>query len=338
MQHITRRHALRIGTAAAGVLGLPASAQDFVGPSHAPAHPLRIIVPFPPGGRTGFVARRLVVALHEVLGETVELEHRIEPPLFEITAFSRLPANSRTLLLAMVRLPRKGVFSADEDNAMLERLTPIAVVAREPLALVMSKHRAQALQIDHLAQLMRYIRQHPGKLTISTGADGNSSHLAAELFKSMSQTYITRIIGPRNVPDLSSVISGTTDLMFENLHLLKNAIRANAVRLMGIAYSTQQGTIDETSLLLKKPVPFLHTEPSLADYEMYDYHTVFAPPGLAADKADLIYRSCAQAVSQTGYRSALQAAMALPSQDGSTAFLALEDQEEQRWRRARARW
>lgn len=342
MKHITRRHAvrraIRAGGAVAGLLGLTANGQELVGPSYMPAQPLKVIVPFPPGGRTGFIARRLVVALHEVLGETVELEHRIESPLAEIGTFSRLPSSSRSLLLAMVRLPRRGVFDITEDNGMLERLTPIAIVAREPLALVISTKTARRLGIDNLAQLMRYVRQHPGKLTISTGADGNSSYFAAELFKSMSRTYITRIVGSRNVPDLQKVENGDVDLMFESLHMLNTVVQAASVRLMGVTYSAQHGSIDSARLGLNKPVATLQTEPNLADYIMYDYHCVFAPSGLDPNDAQRVYQTVARAVSQPNYRAALQAAMAMPAQDSPAEFLALENEEEQRWRRARGRW
>ena len=89
---------------------------------------------------------------------------------------------------------------------------------------------------------------------------------------------------------------------------------------------------------MNKPVATLQTEPNLADCIMYDYHCVFAPSGLDANDAQRVYRTVARAVSQPNYRAALQAAMAMPAQDSPAEFLALENEEEQRWRRARGRW
>jgi tripartite-type tricarboxylate transporter receptor subunit TctC len=338
MYRVSRRWVLQSSASLASGLAMPATAQTFMGPDYTPADPIRIVVPFAPGGRSGFVARRLVAAMHEVLGQTVVLEHRTGNPLREIENFQSAPADGRTLLLAMVRLPRRGIFTADKDNAMLQQLSPVAVVAREPLALVLSTHSARALGIDSLAQLLRHMRQHPGKLSIATGSNGGTSHLAAELFKSMSQTYITRMAGAGTGPDLGSVYSGQTDLMFEGLHLLRNAVSADVVRLLAITSTAAQGVIDWDKLHLKTPVPFLHTAPGLQGYAMYDYHTLFAPPGIAGDAAALAYRQCAMAIAQTEFRATLTSSLALPGGDSAAEFLALEDQEAQRWQRARDRW
>jgi tripartite-type tricarboxylate transporter receptor subunit TctC len=342
MHSISRRTVLRSTACLAGIAGtaavLPAGAQSFVGPNYMPAQPWTIVVPFPPGGRSGFVAQRLVVALADVLGETVVLEHKTGDSLREVEAFANLPSNSRTLLMAMVRLPRRGVFKQDPENTMLSRLEPVALVAREPMVLAISAHSARKLKIGNLTDLLHYARQHPGKLTIASGADGGTADLAAELFKSMSQTYINRLASPSMTTDVRSVINGQTDLLFENLHIIRTAIRVDSLRPMAYTASPSQPLLDWGFMRLKQPVPLLYNMLEFAGYELYDHHGLFAPPTMAAEQLELLSRTCTRALALPDYRDRLLESYALPANENRAQFLALENQEEDRWRKARGRW
>ncbi len=342
MQNFSRRTVLHGAACCAGIAGstavLPASAQSFMGPAYTPAKPWTVVVPFPPGGRSSFIAQRLVVALADVLGETVVLEHKTGDSLREVEAFTNLPHDSRTLLMAMVRLPRRGVFKQDPENTMLSRLEPIALVAREPMVLAMSAHSAQKLEIDNLKDLLRYARKYPGKLTIASGADGGTGDLAAELFKSMSQTYINRIASNSMSTDVAAVISGQTDLLFENVHLIKNAVRAKALRPLAYTASPQQPPLNWDALGLKQPVPRLYDMAEFSGYEIYDHHTLFAPPSMQASQVDLLSNSCMNALALPDYQNRLLESFALPGNENRLQFIALENTEEERWRKARGRW
>jgi tripartite-type tricarboxylate transporter receptor subunit TctC len=342
MHSISRRTVLHSATSLAGVAVsaavLPASAQSFIGPTYMPAQPWTVVVPFPPGGRSSFVAQRLVVALADVLGETVVLEHKTGDSLREVEAFTNLPPDSRTLLMAMVRLPRRGVFKQDPENTMLSRLEPVALVAREPMVLAISAHSARKLKIETLNDLLVYVRKYPGKLTIASGADGGTADQAAELFKTMSQTYINRIAGPKLTTDVNAVIRGEVDVLFENLHLLRTYIQADWLRPLAYTAAPSQPQPNWSALRLNKPVPMLYNQPEFRGFEIHDHHTLFAPPGMDAQEIDLLSTTCLRALALPDYRDRLLENYALPANENRAQFLALENQEEDRWRKARARW
>ena len=345
MHNPSRRTVLQSAASLASFAALgarPAFAQSamgpILGPTHTPAHPWTVVVPFPPGGRTSFIAQRLVVALAEVLGETVVLEHKTGDAIREMEAFTQLPAGGRTLMLAMVRLPRRGVFKPDADNAMLSLMEPVALVAREPMVLCISAHSARRLDINSLEQLLRYARKHPGKLTIASDSDGATTMLAAELFKSMSQTYMTRMASVDRSTDMQSVIAGETDVMFESVHITRRAIQADALRPLAYTASPTQPELNWAALQIKKPVPLLYNLPEFRQYEIYDYQTLFAPPSMDAEQLALISVTTAKALGLPDFKDRLLASYALPDNLNREQFLALENQEEARWRKARGRW
>ena len=343
MQNPSRRTVLRTAVslaslAAMGTAYRPASAQNYMGPVYTPEWPWTVIVPFPPGGRSGFIGNRLIDALADVLGENVVMQHKIGDPSSEIEAFTQLASGSRTLLLAMVRLPRRGVFSPDAGNELMSRLEPVALVAREPMVLSISYQTAVKKDIRNLEQLLRYVKKYPGKLTIASSNEGATAALAAELFKSMSQTYINRMSSADLNTDIQSVIDGKIDLIFENVNIARSAIQAGALVPLAYTASPTQPKLNWDRMRVTKPLPLLYDVPELSQYEIYDYHTLFAPPSMDAGERELLSATCTKALAMPNYRERLLASYALPDNLNREQFLSLENQEEARWRKARGRW
>jgi tripartite-type tricarboxylate transporter receptor subunit TctC len=335
---VSRRYALRSALGLAAPAALPAHASSFVGPHYEPERPLHIVVPFAPGGRTGSFARRLVVALDEVLGETVVLEHRIGTPDSELTKFADAPADSRELLLAEIRLPRRGVFKQEAISSLINSFIPIALVARDPMVLLVSERLAVKLRINNADQLLRYARRYPGKLTIASGADGSTCDLAAELLKSMSQTYITRMPAADLTPDYQAVIDGRIDLVFASLHAASYSVATGQLRALGLTAGAQFELPGLKNLRALRPIPLMQATPGLEGYEIYDFHTLFASPSTPPDTVELLRTTCAKALALPSIRGFILDSYAIPGTENAAQFLAIEDEEEKRWRRARGRW
>ena len=300
--------------------------------------PLTIVVPFPPGGRSGWLAGRLAVGLEKVLGETITVEHRIGPVMREMASFAQSAPDGRTFLLAMVRLPRKGVFANDAENAVVDSLVPITVVARDPMVLVMAEKRAAELGIENLAGLLRYARQHPGKLSMASGIDGSTSELASELFKTRSRTYITRLAAPGLTPDVQAVFDGRIDLLFATLHTARESLRRHELRAFGVTSGLRYPAPGLDRLGSGLPVPLLESQAPFAGFEVYDYSALYAPAGTPAAVADPLQKACTQALNDPALRSLLLNNNALPGGITRAEFAQLERDEEQRWRQARGRW
>ncbi|RYX93141.1 MAG: tripartite tricarboxylate transporter substrate binding protein [Comamonadaceae bacterium] len=338
---VSRRSVLRGAAVLAAAPVLPVVAQsapDILSGTARLVKPLTIVVPFPPGGRSGWLAGRMAVGLDKVLGETVTVEHRIGPVMKEMTAFAASEPDGRTLLLAMVRLPRRGVFSSDAENRMVESLVPVTVVARDPMVLVMSEKRAAELGIANVADLLRHARENPGKLTMASGVDGSTSELASELFKTRSRTYITRVPAAGLTPDAEAVIGGRIDLLFATLHAARESLRSHELRALAVTSGSQFPPPGLDRLGAKEAVPLLQSQPPFAGFEIYDYSALYAPAGTPAAIADSLQQAAAKVLTQTPLRELLLNNNAVPGGITRAEFAQLERDEERRWRQARGRW
>lgn len=341
----SRRHLLSSAALLAAAPALPAWAQTAPDVALTGARatspglkPLTIVVPFPPGGRSSWLAGRMAVELDKLLGETITVEHRIGPVMKEMANFAHSPPDGRTLLLAMVRLPRRGVFSHDADNRMVDSLVPITVVASEPMVLVMAEKRAAELGIANIADLLRYARTYPGKLTMASGVDGSTSELASELFKTMSQTYITRLPARGLTPDAEAVIDGRVDLLFATLHTARGSVRLHELRALAVTSSSRFPSPGLSRLGTAQPVPLLDAHAPFAGFEVYDHSTLYAPHGTPDAIADELQTACAKVLADTKLRDLLLNNNAVPGGITRAEFAQLELDEERHWRQARGRW
>ncbi|AMM23221.1 Bug family tripartite tricarboxylate transporter substrate binding protein [Variovorax sp. PAMC 28711] len=335
-----RRALLRGAAALAAMAVLPAVAQNTTDPAAtaAPVKPLTLVVPFAPGGRSSWLAGRMAVGLHGVLGETLTVEHRPGDVMARMAEFANSAPDGRTLLLAMVRLPRRGVFSQDAENAVVDSLVPITVVAREPMVLLMAERRAAELGIASVADLLRYARQHPGRLTMASGVDGSTSEQASELFKTLSRSYITRLAAAGLTPDAEAVIEGRIDLLFATLHTARGSIRSHELRALAVTSGAQFPSPGLDRLGTSAPVPLLQSTAAFAGFEVYDYSGLYAPKGTPAGIADGLQRACARLLADPALRRLLLNNNAIPDGLTRVEFAQLELAEERRWRQARGRW
>lgn len=329
-----RRHLLATGAALA--VAPWAHAQGA-----ADAGPLRIVVPFPRGGRTTYLAETFAAALRHVVAEPVSVDYRQGDVTAEIRAFAQGTPDARTLMLAGVRLPRRGtpVAPPDAENRLMESLVPVTLVARDPMVLLMNPARADALRIRNTADLLRYLRAHPGQLTIATGVDGTIDHMATELFKSMTRTYLTRLPSNGLTPDALGVAGGRVDLLFAELSAAIDSVRDGAFRVLGIACGANDPQPTPRTLgMASGPVTLQQADRSLARFEAYSYYSLFAPPRTPEGLTAPLQQAGARALALPDVRRELLQHSAIPGGQTQAEFLRIEDDEAARWRVGQARW
>ena len=206
-----RRFAVIFATAAAAaaLAGVPAPALAQAWP----AKPLRMIIPFTAGGSTDLLARAVGARLSEALAQTVVFDNR--PGADTIIAFelqARAGADGYTLLMGgfngMVMNP---LFYPKLPYDVERDLAPIALVGSSPLVVVVHP----SLPIRSIKDLVEYARANPGKLNFQSSGNGNITHVAVELFMTMTGTRMQHIAykgGSAGLPDL---LSGQVPIKFD---------------------------------------------------------------------------------------------------------------------------
>ena len=185
----------RLVVALFGAAALVSIANRALAQTTWPTKPVKIVVPFAPGGTTDILARAIAPELSKSLGQTFFIENRGGAGGNVGTDIvAKSPADGYTLLMGTVgthginkSLCRTLPYDPQKDFA------PITLVAGVPNVMVMNVDKARTLGIHNVPDFIKYARAHPGQLNMASSGNGTSIHLAGELFKAMTGTFMVHI-------------------------------------------------------------------------------------------------------------------------------------------------
>jgi len=270
---VKRRSLLALSVAAALTASPLAVAQGTAYPSR----PIRLIVPYPPGGPLDLSARALAELVRESLG-TVIVENRAGAGgNVGVDYVAKQPGDGYTLVVGAVathainpwlfaRLPYDPV----------KDFTPITLIAQVPNVLVMTPATATRLGVDSVSDLIGYLRRNPGKLSYASGGNGSGGHMAGELLKSMARVSMVHIPYSGAAPAQLSLLSGQTDLMFDNLASAAANIRAGRLRAFAVTSATRAPSLPEVPTLAQAGGR------ELAGFDVTTWFGIMAPAGTPA--------------------------------------------------------
>lgn len=227
---ITRRRFSFGAAAAAGAAMLPISRGVLAQPAW-PSKPVRFVVPFPAGGTTDIIGRLAAEELGKALGATVVVENRGGAGgNIGTEAVARSAPDGYTMLVCTVgthginaSLYSKLPYDPVKDFA------PVTLLALVPNVIVVNP----SVKAHTVKELIALLKANPGKLNYASSGNGTSIHLAAELFKSMTGTFMTHIPYRGSAPALADLIANQTQLMFDNLPSAMPQIKAGKLRAGG---------------------------------------------------------------------------------------------------------
>jgi tripartite-type tricarboxylate transporter receptor subunit TctC len=241
--------------------------------SSFPNRPIRLVVPFPAGGTTDIVGRAVAQEFTKVFGQQAIVENRAGAGgNIGSEAVAKAPADGYTLLVNTVGT--HGI-----NQALYQRLpfdpvkdfAPVTLVAMVPNVLVVHP----SVNATNVAELIRLAKSRPGKLNYASSGNGTSIHLAAELFKSMTGTFITHIPYRGSAPAIADLIAGQVDLMFDNLPSALPHIKAGKLRALGVTSAKPSAALPG--------VPTIAEAGNLNGYEASSWFGVMAPAGTPKD-------------------------------------------------------
>ena len=248
-----------------------------------PSKPIRIVVPFPPGGGTDVSARIVAASLQKKLDQSVLVENRAgaNGNIGAEAVFRAAPDGYTLLFAAPGPLSISKVLYANL-NFNPDTFVPISMIAAGPAVLVViPKVPAETVQ-----QLIAHARANPDVLNYASQGIGSVAHLTAETFKSMTGTKIVHVAYKGSAPAISDLLVGQVDMMFAELSTALAGIRSGKLRPLAV------GSEKRTSLL--PGVPALSE--ALPGFVAVNWQALVAPPGtppaiaenLAAVIADLL--------------------------------------------------
>jgi len=304
------------GACAAAALAAPAQAQDY------PTHPVKLVVPFAPGGGNDVFARLLAQRLSEAWKQQVIVDNRAGAGgNIGSEQVARSAPDGYTLLLGhsgslainpslYTRLP----FDPQKD------LAPISLIASTPLVLVVHPGVAATTVND----LIALARAQPGQLNYASSGSGTGSHLAGELFAGMAAIRLTHVPYKGTSPAITDLLGGQVQMMFSVIPTALPYVRAARLKALGVTGARP--------LVLLPGVPTVAAS-GLPGFESTLSYGVLAPKGTPETIIREIHDQTAKLLATPAFKERLASEGAEPLGGSSADFAALIRFETEKWRR-----
>jgi tripartite-type tricarboxylate transporter receptor subunit TctC len=304
---LTKLAALAVTIGAIGLAALasgPALAQSTTN-----QRPIRLIVPYPPGGPLDIAARSLAERVKDSLG-TVVVENRpgAGGNLGADLAAKSAPDGQTLVMGAVATHAINPWLYSKLPYDPLRDFSPITLVAQVPNVLVINAETAQRLGINSLGDLVRYARQHPGRLNYGSGGNGSAGHLAGEMFKSQAGLFVVHIPYAGAPPAQLALLSGQVDFNFDNLAAAAANIRSGKLKALAVTTTRRASAMPE--------VPTVAEAGSTLGLKSFDIGTwfgIFGPARLTPEMTAKLNKAFTEALGTAELRSRLSTLMAEPA-------------------------
>ncbi|RYH13614.1 MAG: tripartite tricarboxylate transporter substrate binding protein [Alphaproteobacteria bacterium] len=307
---------LSIALAMGAVAAMPARAAF-------PDKPVKIVVPFAPGGGTDLVARTMGITMGQELGQPVIIDNKPGAgTLIGTDAVAKSPADGYTLVMATVA----HVVNPSIHNKMPydheKAFAPVMLVGVSPNVLVV---RAES-PLKSVKDLIDAAKANPGKLSFASQGAGTSAHLAGELFKNLTKTNITHIPYRGAGPAITDVLGGQVDVMFATAAAVGTFIEGGKLRALAVTTAT------------RSPTPSLAKVPTIAEsgvpgYVADSWYGLYAPAGTPADVIAKLNAAAKKAVQTDAFKKRVESEGLIINGGSPQDFDRYAKGEEARWRK-----
>lgn len=310
-----------LAATALGMHARGASAQAY------PARPIRLVVPFPPGGPLDSAARALAERMKDGLG-TVVVENR--PGAggnLGVDYVAKQPADGYTLVIGAVATHAINPWLfAKLPYDPVKDFAPVSLIAHVPNVLVMTPETATRLGVNSLGELVAYMKKQPGRLNYASGGNGSAGHMAGELLKSTAGVFAVHIPYAGAAPAQLGLLAGQTDFMFDNLASAAPQIRAGRLRAFAVTTRTRAASFPDL------PTMGEAGGASLKGFDISTWFGVLAPTGTPAPIVDQLSAAMRAALTSAEMRERLARMGAEPAPSTPAGFAALIQSELAKYR------
>lgn len=285
-----------------------------------PTKPVKMVVPFPPGGGTDAFARPLTKVLTSSLGHSVVIDNRGGGGgTIGAEVAAKSPADGYTWLVGAVHhtiavsmYPKLG-YNLQKD------LVPVTMVSSVPNVIVVNPSKIPS---RNYADFLKFVKERPGKLNYGSAGSGTTHHLVGEMWKLAAGTFVTHIPYRGAGPSMADLLAGQVDMMFDGLG--SSAPHIKSGKLVALAV-----TSDKRSFLLPD-VPTL-SELGLKGFDARTWYGIWAPAGTPAAVIQKMQQETAKALAGKELTDAWKALGADPGGQPPEEFAKLVNAEVTKW-------
>jgi len=257
-----------LGGVALGVLALAAISASPVLAQAWPAKPIRLIVPYPPGGGNDNLARIFAVQLGTRLGQPVVVENKPGAgTLIGSEAAAKAAGDGYTLLLSsIVTHALAPALYPKIPYDPLKDFVPITILAVAPTVLIVNND----VPANSLTELTALAKASPAKYTFASGGNGTTPHIAGEIYKSITSTNLLHVPYKGGGPALVDLMGGQVNMMFDTAASAMPHVRSGKLRALAIATPKRHPDFPDLPTF---------AEQGLTDYSINSWYSLHAPAG-----------------------------------------------------------
>lgn len=285
-----------------------------------PDKPIRLVVPFAPGGGTDTIARTLGQGMGKELGQTVIVDNKPGAgTVIGTDAVAKSPADGYTLVMASFAHAVNPSLMPKLPYAWDKAFAPVMLIGRGPNVLVV---RAES-PYKNVKDVIAAAKASPGKLTYASQGNGTSAHLAGEMFNHLAKVQTLHVPYRGAGPALNDLLAGQVDMIFGTAAAVANLLDAGKLRALGV-------TTPERSPALKNVPAIAETVPG---YVVESWYGLYAPASTPADAITKLNAAARKAVRTEEFAKKVEQEGLVISAGAPAELDAYVHAEEARWRK-----
>ncbi|MGX6566393.1 Bug family tripartite tricarboxylate transporter substrate binding protein [Cupriavidus necator] len=287
-----------------------------------PSRPIRLVVPFTPGGTTDILARLVAQKAGEALGQQIVVDNR--PGAggnIGAEAVARSAADGYTLLMGTLgtQVTNQFIYPRMPYDSTRD-FVPVTLVANSPNVLLVNS----TLNARSVGELVTLARREPGKINYASTSTGGSPHLSGELLNMMAGVSMQHVPYKGAAPAMTDLLAGQVNLMFDNLPSALAQIQAGKVTALAVTSARRASVLPS--------VPTVR-ESGLPGYEVNSWFGLLAPAGTPPERVRRLQQAVDKVLATPDVRKRIEQLGAEPGGEGSAAFAAQIRSDTEKWSR-----
>jgi len=305
---------LLLATCAATVTAA-ASAQAY------PDKPIRIVVPFSPGGTTDMVGRVIGAKLGELMGQPVIIDNKAGGgTIIGTENLARSPADGYSIMLVTPDFTINPALRSSLPYDTRKDFAPIALIATYPMIMVANADQ----NIGSIRDLIAQAKAKPGQINFASAGNGSMPHLCAELFNSLAGVKLTHIPYKGNGPAITDLLAGRVSVLFSGGPPVEPHVKSGKLKMLGVTTAQRHATMPAVPTVAEAGVP---------GYEVTAWFGFIAPAGLPDAVVRRLNTEIGRALAAPDVREKLASLGANLGASTPDAFRKVIDDEIAKWSR-----
>jgi len=312
---VSRRHVLRAvaGFAAAMALSATALAQGY------PNRPIKVVVPYPPGGGTDVVTRIITQKMATVLNQAIVVDNRAGAGGNIGTEYvARSPADGYTLLVATGSTTINNTLTPNLSWELMRDFAPIVLLVWNQSVLVVNP----TLPVANVGEFIALAKAKPGQITYGSSGIGSSAHLWAELFRLKAGVDMTHVPYKGTAPAQTDLVGGQINAMFSDISAALPFIKAGKMKAIGVGSLTRFDGLPDVPTISESGVP---------GYEGGSVVGLIAPAGTPREAIGILNAAALKSIADPEVRERLLGLASVPVGGSPEEFLARLRGEIEKW-------